>query len=269
MTSVVGGPAIHPTAVVDAAAQIGPGVRIGPFAVVGPNVVLGPGCVLHAHVVVDGDTELGAEVEVFPQAVLGMAPQDLKYDGRRTRLRIGARTVLREGVTVHPGSSTGDGLTEVGQQTLIMAYCHIAHDCRIGDRVVMANATQIAGHCIIDDGAVLGGATTVHQYCRIGTRALTGASARVQLDVAPYCVADGNPARLCGLNVVGLRRDGRSSAAIAELKSAYRALFRSDSYARALAELSRDARCEEVRTLCAFLKASRRGVTRSGHRRRR
>ncbi|MEO1337348.1 MAG: acyl-[acyl-carrier-protein]--UDP-N-acetylglucosamine O-acyltransferase, partial [Myxococcota bacterium] len=121
---------IHPTAVVDPAAEIGPGVRIGPFAVVGPNVKLGAGCVIHAHVVVDGDTELGPGVEVFPQAVLGMAPQDLKFDGRRTRLRVGARTIVREGATLHPGSSNGEGLTEVGQDVLIMAYCHVAHDCR-------------------------------------------------------------------------------------------------------------------------------------------
>ena len=260
-------PAIHPTAIVDPRAELGRGVSVGPFSVVGPNVVLGEGCTVHAHVVIEGHTAFGPGVEVFPQAVIGMAPQDRKFDGGITRLRVGARTVLREAVTVHPGSRGAEPVTVIGSDGLIMAYCHIAHDCRIGDRVVMANASQIAGHCVIEDGAVLGGVTTVHQHCRIGTGAMTGASSRIQQDVPPFCVADGNPARLCGLNLVGLRRDGRSPRAIAALKQAYRALFRQDRYAAALADLAAAPPSEEVRQLCAFLEQSARGVARARRRR--
>ena len=257
---------IHPTALIDARALIGVGTTVGPFAIIGPHVRVGEACVIHAHVVIDGQTELEREVEVFPQAVLGMAPQDLKYDGRPGRLRIGPRTVVREAATLHPGSRGDARLTTVGADCLIMAYCHIAHDCRVGDRVVMANATQIAGHCVIEAGAVLGGATTIHQHCRVGERAMTGASSRIQLDVPPFCVADGNPARLCGLNTVGLRRDGHSPVARSALKSAYRRLFRQGAYAQALAALSADPATPEVRRMCHFLQRSTRGVTRARRR---
>lgn len=250
---------IHPTAVVDPRAELGVGVRVGPFAVIGAHVSLGDHAIIHPHVVIDGRVELGAHVEVFPQAVVGMTPQDLKFDGRATRLIVGARTVIREAATLHPGIW---GETVVGTDSLVMAYCHVAHDCQIGDRVVMANATQVAGHCIVEDGAVLGGATTIHQYCRIGTRAITGASARVQQDVPPYCVADGNPARLRGLNFVGLRRDGLSRTSVSALKMAYRALFRQQRYAEALAELSANPPTEEVARLCSFLTSSERGIAR-------
>ena len=254
---------IHPSAVVQDGASIGPRTRIGPFSVIGPEVRIGPDCVIHPHVVIEGRTELGPGVEVFPQAVLGMPPQDLKFDGRPTRLVIGARTVIREAATLHPGSRGEEGVTVVGTDVLVMAYCHVAHDCVIGDRVIMANATQIAGHCTIEAGAVLGGATTVHQHCRIGARAMTGASSRIQLDVPPFCVADGNPARLCGLNLVGLRRDGCSPSALADLKSAYRALFRQDRYADALRELAESPSRAEVQHLVRFIKASTRGVSRA------
>ncbi len=259
-------PQVHPTAIVDRRAELSPNVRVGPYAVIGAGVVVGAGCVIHSHAVIEGRTVLGDLVEVYPHAVLGMPPQDLKFDGRKTDLVVGPRTVIREGATLHPGSRGEAGRTTVGADTLIMAYCHIAHDCAVGDRVVMANATQIAGHCVIEDGAVLGGVTTVHQHCRIGTRSMTGASSRIQQDVPPFCVADGNPARLCGLNLVGLRRDGRSDGAISELKAAYRRLFRLGPYPEVLAELTKTATGDEVRQLCLFLSASRRGVTRARRR---
>ena len=258
---------IHPTAVVDRHAELGHDIRVGPFAVIGPRVIIQDGCTIHAHAVIEGHTELGPEVEVYPKAVLGMLPQDLKFDGRPGRLEIGARTVIRECATLHVGSRGDRRLTRVGSDGLVMAYAHVAHDCTIGDRVVMANATQIAGHCQIGDGAVLGGATTVHQHCRIGTRAMTGASSRIQLDVPPFCVADGNPARLYGLNLVGLRRDGRTPEAIRRLKAAYRALFRQGRYRMALDELRAAPPSEEVALLCGFLEATVRGVTRARPRR--
>lgn len=261
---------IHPMAVVAPGAKVGQGVRIGPFAVVGEHVELGDGCVLHPHAVVDGHTVLGAGVEVYPGAAIGLRPQDRKYDGSPTRLEIGARTVLRECVTVQPGTSgTGSGLTRIGEGCLIMAYCHVAHDCWIGDDVVMANAAQIAGHCAIEDHAILGGVTTVHQFVRIGTRAITGASARVQQDVPPFMTADGHPARLFGLNTIGLQRAGMSPETIAAIKRAYKAIFVRGPYAEAITELEATVAREvpEVARLCTFLRDSSRGVMRDAARR--
>lgn len=257
---------IHPSAVIDPGARLGAGVRIGPFAVIGPHVVLGDRVVVHSHAVIDGHTELGEGVEVFPQAAVGLRPQDLKYDGSPTRLVVGPRTVIRECVTLQPGSLGGsEGLTSIGADCLLMAYCHVAHDCVIGDRVIMANATQIAGHCVVEDHVILGGVTTVHQFVRIGTRAITGASSRVVQDVPPFTMADGHPARLFGLNVVGLRRAGFTSEQRRGLKRAYRALFLEGRYKQALLELEAGAALEapEVRELCAFLRAGSRGVTRA------
>lgn len=258
---------IHPTAVVDPRAELGRGIQVGPFAVIGPRVTVHDGCTIHAHAIVDGRTELGPEVEVYPKAVLGMVPQDLKFDGRPGRLAVGAGTIIRECATLHVGSRGDERLTSLGAGCLVMAYSHVAHDCVVGDRVVMANATQIAGHCEIGAGAVLGGATTVHQHCRIGTRAMTGASSRIQLDVPPYCVADGHPARLFGLNTVGLRRDGWRADDLRILKDAYRALFRQGRYRAALVELRAAPPSAEVALLCAFLSSTTRGVTRARRRR--
>lgn len=255
---------IHALAVVDPSARLGEGVRIGPFAVIGPDVVLEDGVVIHPHAVVDGHTTLQAGVEVFPQASVGLRPQDLKYDGAPTRLIVGPRTVIRECATLQPGSAEG-GVTRVGADCLIMAYCHVAHDCIVGDHVVMANATQIAGHCVIEDFVVLGGVTTVHQFVRIGTRAITGASARVIQDIPPYTMADGHPARLIGLNRVGLERAGLSPETRLALKRAFRALFLRGAYQDALRELegAPSESCAEVARLCRFLRTSERGVSRA------
>lgn len=179
-------------------------------------------------------------------------------------LEIGARTVLRECVTVQPGTSgEGSGRTVVGSDCLIMAYAHVAHDCVIGDKVIIANATQIAGHCVVEDGAILGGVTTVHQFVRVGTRAITGASTRLQLDVPPFMLADGHPAKLYGLNVVGLKRAKLAAASMSELKRAYRMIFVRGPYSAMLDEVERTMKgTPEVARLCAFLRSSKRGVTR-------
>ncbi len=258
---------IHPTAIVESGARLGEGVTIGPYALIGPHVVLGDRVVVHGHAVIDGHTELGEAAEVFPFAAVGLRPQDLKYDGSPTRLVVGARTVIRESVTLQPGSLGGAaGLTQIGSDCLIMAYCHVAHDCIVGNRVIMANAAQIAGHCVIEDFVTVGGVTTVHQFVRIGTRAITGASSRITQDVPPYMLADGHPAALHGLNTVGLKRSGFSSEATLNLKRAYKALFREGRYSDALAELERGLALQspEVARLCAFLRGSTRGVTRAG-----
>lgn len=262
---------VHPTAIVDPAARLGEGVRVGPYSVIGPHVELGAGTIVHPHVVIDGYTQLGRGVEVFPGAAIGLKPQDKKYDGTPTRLVVGDHTVLRECVTLQPGTSgRGSGLTRVGSGCLIMAYSHVAHDCTIGDGVVIANGTQIAGHCTIEDHAILGGVTTVHQFIRIGTRAITGASSRVQQDVPPFLLADGHPARLFGLNTIGLRRAGFSKELMLLLRRAYKALFLRGRYAEALRELEASAarRHPELERLVVFLRSSKRGVMRAALRRR-
>ncbi len=260
---------VHPTAIVHERAELGAGVDVGPYAIVGEHVRIGDGTRIHSHTVLDGHTTLGDRCEVYPHACVGLAPQDKKYDGSPTRLTIGPRTVIRESATLQPGSvGEGCGLTEVGADCLIMAYCHVAHDCRIGDSVIMANATQVAGHCVVEDFAILGGVTTIHQFVRIGTRAITGASTRVQMDIPPYVMADGHPAALFGLNTVGLDRAGFSDASKRALKEAYKALFLRGRYAEALAELEEGPAqaVSEVAHLCRFLRASTRGVTRARRR---
>lgn len=258
-------PAIHPTAIVDRAAEIESSVRIGPYCVVGSEVRLHAGVTLHSHVVLQGRTTLHEQVEVYPFAALGLPPQDLKYDGRPTTLEVGARTIVREGATLHRGSSGSDGgVTTVGSDGLLMAYVHVAHDCRVGNHVVVANATQLAGYVSVEDHVVLGGVTTVHQFVRIGMRAITGASSRVQQDIPPFSMADGHPARVVGLNRLGLERGRVTPDAHRALKRAFRALFREGRYSSALEELERGPLMEhaEIRRLCSFLRTSRRGIAR-------
>jgi UDP-N-acetylglucosamine acyltransferase len=259
---------IHPTAIVDKGADLGRDVSVGPYAVIGKNVKIGDRSIVHPHAVIDGHTTLGAEVEVFPSAAVGLKPQDKKYDGSPTRLVVGDRTVIRECATLQPGTSggRGTGLTTVGAGCLLMAYTHVAHDCIVGDGVIMANAAQIAGHTVIEDFAILGGVTTVHQFVRIGTRAITGASARILQDVPPYMTADGHPASLFGLNVVGLKRAGFSKETILALKRAYKEIFVRGPYSDARAALATTLGREvpEVARLLAFLSSTERGVTRAG-----
>jgi UDP-N-acetylglucosamine acyltransferase len=262
---------IHPTAIVAPGARIGEGTRIGPYAVIGEHVELGPGCVIHPHAVLDGYTTLGAGCEVYPGAAIGLRPQHLKYDGSPTRLEIGARTVMRECVTLQPGSSgPGLGLTKIGDDCFIMAYSHIGHDSTVGNGVVIANATQVAGHVLIQDHAILGGVTTVHQFVRIGARAITGASSRVQQDIPPFMMADGHPARLYGLNSTGLKRARFAPDAMAALKHAYKRIFLLGPYAEAIAQMESTLGREsaEVAQLCKFLRESRRGVSRSAMKKR-
>ncbi len=260
--------AIHPTAIVDPGARLGAGVRIGPYAIVGAHVVLGDGVVLHPHAIVDGHTTLGEGVEVYPGACVGLRPQDKKYDGSPTTLEVGARTVIRECATLQPGTVGGGGKTVVGTDGLIMAYCHVAHDCVVGNGVTMANAVQLAGHVTVEDFVILGGLSNVHQFCRIGTRVITGAATRVLQDVPPYTMADGHPAVLHGLNKVGLERAKMPAETITAIKKAYRRIFVRGPYAEGLAEVEATLAAEvpEVARLCSFLRTSARGVTRGQHR---
>ncbi|WBU65439.1 acyl-ACP--UDP-N-acetylglucosamine O-acyltransferase [Paracoccus aerodenitrificans] len=212
-------PGIHPSAIIQPGAEIGEGVSIGPFCVVGPQVRLGDRVVLKSHVVIEGDSTIGEDTVIFPFASIGQDPQDLKFRGEHTRLEIGARNRIREYVTMNPGTGGGGGLTRVGDDGLFMACSHVAHDCQIGDRVVMANSVAVAGHCHVGDDVVIGGLSGIHQFVRIGHGAMIGALSMVTADVLPYGLVHGPRAYLDGLNLVGLKRRGATRAEIAELRS--------------------------------------------------
>ena len=215
---------IHPAAIVEDGAQIGAGCRIGPFCHVGPEVVLGPGIELKSHVVVTGQTEIGADTVIFPFSVIGEIPQDKKFAGEKTRLQIGARNRIREHVTINTGTAGGGGLTRVGDDGLFMAGCHIAHDARIGNRVIVVNSSAIAGHCIIEDDVIIGGLSGIHQFVRIGQGAIIGAVTMVTNDVVPHGLVQGPRGVLDGLNLVGLKRRGVSRADITALRAAFQSL---------------------------------------------
>lgn len=217
-------PSIHPSAVIEDGALIGAGVSIGPFCVVGPDVVLHDGVCLQSHVVVGGDTHIGAQSVVFPFAVIGGIPQDLKYAGEKTALRIGARNRIREHVTINLGTAGGGGETRIGDDCLLMAGAHVAHDVVIGNRVIVVNNSAIAGHCVIEDDVIIGGLCGIHQWVRIGKGAIIGAVTMVTNDVIPHGLVQGPRGVLDGLNLVGLKRKGVSRADITALRAAFQML---------------------------------------------
>jgi UDP-N-acetylglucosamine acyltransferase len=255
-------PEVDPLARVAAAAVLEPGVRVGPFCVVGEKVRLGRGTILQSHVVIDGDTVVGEANRFFPFTSIGLVPQDLKYRGEASRVEIGDRNVFREGTTVHRGTAGGGGLTRIGSDNLLMAQAHVAHDCRVGSHTILANATALSGHVEVQDFATLGGFAGVHQFCRVGTHAFMGGATIATRDVAPYSLTVGNRARFYGLNRVGLRRRGFPPEAVSALAQAYRVLGRAElSLAEALSRLEADGpHTDEVRTVVAFVRSSRRGV---------
>ncbi len=215
---------IHPSAVIADGAQIADGCTVGPFCVIGPNVVLDAGVELKSHVVITGDTRVGADTVIFPFAVIGEIPQDLKFDGETTKLRIGARNRIREHVTMNTGTTQGGGLTRIGDDGLFMAGCHIAHDAQIGDRVIVVNSSAVAGHCVIEDDVIIGGLSGVHQWVRIGQGAIIGAVTMVTKDVVPHGLVQGPRGVLDGLNLVGLKRKGVDRADITALRAAFQML---------------------------------------------
>jgi UDP-N-acetylglucosamine acyltransferase len=254
-------PSIHPTAVVDPGARLGHGVEIGPYAVVGPGVEVGDGCRLGPHVVLERNVCLGTGVSLGAGSVLGSPPQDLKYRGEETYVEVGPRTVIREHSTVNRGS-TATGVTTIGADCYLMTYVHVAHDCRIGEGVSIANATQLSGHTVVEDRATLSGLIAVHQFVTIGTLAFVGGASRVNQDIPPYVKAVGNPVELFGLNTVGLQRAGFPADTLTALKHAYRQLFNSSlPRPEAIAGLAAAlAASPEVRRLVEFVSAARRGV---------
>ena len=216
---------VHATAIVDTGARLGQGVVVGPYCTVGPDVILEDGVRLISHVVVSGRTTIGPRTSVYPFASIGMPPQDLKYKGEPSRLEIGANNIIREHVTMNPGTEGGGMLTRVGNDGLFMVGAHVAHDCKVGNYVIFANNATLGGHVVVDDYAIIGGLAAVHQFCRIGAHAIIGGVSAVVQDVIPYGSASGDRARLIGLNIVGLRRREFSRADIQALRTAYRLLF--------------------------------------------
>lgn len=260
------GALVHPTAIVEPGAQLGAGVEVGPWCHVGAGVTLAAGVRLISHVVVDGNTKVGEGAILYPFCTVGLAPQDLKYRGEPTGCEIGARTQVREHCTIHRGTVTGTGVTRVGSDCLLMAVVHVAHDCDIGDGVVIANNVVMGGHVAIGAGAVIGGAAALHQFVRIGRGAMVGGVSGVEADVIPFGSVIGNRARLSGLNIIGLRRRGVDRAALHTLRAAIRRLFGpGDVFSARLSEV-RDTYSNEplVAEVLAFIDApSKRGLIRT------
>ncbi|WP_224815023.1 acyl-ACP--UDP-N-acetylglucosamine O-acyltransferase [Hasllibacter sp. MH4015] len=248
---------IHPSAVIEDGASIGPGCRIGPFCVVGPEVSLAADVVMKSHAIVTGWTEIGEGCEIFPFANIGEIPQDKKFGGERTRLIVGKRNRIREGVTMNTGTEGGGGVTRVGDDGLFLANSHVAHDCIVGDRVIMVNSSALAGHCVVGDDVIIGGLSGVHQFVRIGRGVIVGAVTMVTNDVIPYGLVQGPRGRLDGLNLVGLKRRGVAKADITALRAALQALKQGEGAsfqerARRLGE-SEEIDSEYVREIVDFV----------------
>jgi UDP-N-acetylglucosamine acyltransferase len=255
---------IHPTAIVDPGAEIDPTVAIGPYAVIRENVFIGAGTEIGPHAVIEPYATIGPNCRIFQFAALGAIPQAIKFGGEKTYLKIGKGTVVREFVTVHRGTEFGGGITEVGEENYLMAYSHIAHDCKTGRQVILANAATLAGHIEIGDHVTVGGLVAIHQFVRIGHYAYVGGKSAVVKDIPPYVIAAGDRATLHGLNTVGLKRRGMSQHTLSQLKKAYRIIFRigltlNESMERVRAEVEL---VPEVVAFIDFLKSSNRGITR-------
>ncbi|WP_305043682.1 acyl-ACP--UDP-N-acetylglucosamine O-acyltransferase [Geoalkalibacter sp.] len=255
---------IHATAIIHPAAQVGKDVRIGPYAVVGEHVVIGDRTTVGPHAVIEGRTAIGCDNQIFQFASVGAIPQDLKYRGEETTLRIGDRNIVREFVTLHLGTASGGGETVIGNGNLFMAYCHVAHDCHVGNQVIMANGSTLAGHVSVQDHAILGGLSAIHQFSRVGAHVMISGGAMVNQDIPPFTIAQGDRARTVGLNLVGLKRRGFSDETISAIKLAYRLVFRSglrleDALKKIMDEVGS---VPEVASFVGFIRDSQRGIAR-------
>lgn len=256
---------IHPTAIIDPKAEIGEGVEIGPYVVVEKGVSIGAGTRIRPHVFIGEGSQIGKNCQIFQFSSIGEAPQAFAYKGEKTLLIIGDNNVIREYVTLHRATVAGGGKTVIGNNNFIMAYSHVAHDCHIGNQVIMANGATLAGHITIEDYATIGGLSAVHQFCRIGTHAFISGLTGVSQDIPPYMLAAGDRAKLYGLNSVGLKRHRFSAEAVKALKKAYRIIFRSGmTLENALRSLDEDpvSQLQEVRHLLQFIQHSKRGISR-------
>lgn len=255
---------IHETAIVHSGAKLGKEVVIGPYAIIGENVELGDGCIVGPHVVIEGWTKIGVGNKFYHGASIGCEPQDLKFKGEKSYLFIGDYNTFRENVTISRGTAEGSCETRIGNHCLFMAYSHVAHDCYVGSNVVMANATALAGHVIVEDRVVLGGLSGVHQFSKVGKMAMVGACTKVVKDVPPFVIVDGNPAKVGGINVVGLRRNGISPEVRDEIKKAYRILYRSNlTITQAIQQMEQELQgTPEIDHFIRFLRNAERGICR-------
>ncbi|KAA0892038.1 acyl-ACP--UDP-N-acetylglucosamine O-acyltransferase [Oryzomonas rubra] len=257
---------IHSSAIIEPSAQLASDVEIGPYAIIGKQVTIGKGTKIGAHAVIGDWTEIGENNQIFHQTSVGAPPQDLKYRGEETWTRIGDNNMIREFATIHRGTVSGHGETVVGNSNLFMAYSHVAHDCRIGNNVVMANVATLAGHVTVEDHVILGGLVAIHQFVTVGAHVMIGGGTLVGLDIPPYMIATSGKrdAKLRGLNLIGLKRRGFTDEAISSLKKAYKSLFMAglklpDAISRIRAEVKE---CPEVDYLLAFIERSERGICR-------
>ncbi len=255
---------IHPQAIVDPRARVGANVAIGAFSIIGPDVEIGEGTWIGPHVVINGPTRIGRDNRIYQFSSLGDAPQHFGYKGEPTRLEIGDRNIIREYCTFNRGTVAGGGVTRLGNDNFIMAYCHLAHDCHVGNNTIFANCASLAGHVTVGDYAVLGGFTVAHQFCRIGTYCMTALGAITFMDIPPYVTASGNPAEPHGLNLRGLKRRGFSEDAIDAIRQAYKTLYKSKlKLSEAVERLEKTGkRFPEVQHFVEFIKASERGIIR-------
>ncbi len=256
---------IHPTAIVSPLAKLGQNVRVGPYCIIGANVEIGDDCVLHSHVVIEGYSKIGCGNEFFPFAVIGGKTQDLKYAGEPTYVEIGDRNVFRENCTVHRGTLE-ELPTRIGSDNLLLCYTHVAHDCQLGNHIILSNSVGLAGHITVEDYAILSGMAAVHQFCRVGRHSIIGGCSKVTHDVPPFMVVDGNPASTRGINMIGLQRRGFSEDDIRSIKSAYKRLFlkKEGSIIDAISSLkaTHAGDSPQVVLLIEFIEKSQRGVTR-------
>lgn len=255
---------IHPTAIIAPDSILEEGVEIGPYAVIGSDVKIGKNSIIGPHVVIENFTHIGEGCHIFQFCSIGASPQDLKFGGEKTRVVIGNFNTIREFVTIHRATTADIGVTIIGDHNLIMAYCHVAHNCKLGDRIVMANAATLAGHIHVEDYAIIGGLTGIHQFSRVGEHCMIGGCSAVTKDVPPYTIAQGNHAKLFGLNSIGLKRRNFSEKTIKAISNAYRIIFRSQLL---LADAIKKAETEaedipEVNHFIKFIKESTRGVCR-------
>lgn len=255
---------IHKTAIIDAKAELDSGVEIGPYCIIGPQVKIAKNTKLAPHVVIDGWTKIGEGCRIFQFASLGAIPQDLKYKGEESWVILGNNNTIREFVTIHRGTAQSGGKTIMGDNNLLMAYSHVAHDCKIGNQVILANAATLAGHIEIEDYAIVGGLVGIHQFLRLGRHCIIGGGSGVNQDIPPYMMANGQRAKLYGVNNIGLKRHNFSPEAVSNLKKAYHIIFRSGlTVKKALDQVQTEIKnSPEVDHLISFIKSSERGITR-------
>ncbi|MCL2669393.1 MAG: acyl-ACP--UDP-N-acetylglucosamine O-acyltransferase [Syntrophaceae bacterium] len=255
---------VHPTAIIAPDATLAEGVTVGPYSIVGPDCHIGKNTQIGPHVIIESQTDIGEACLISQFASIGGPPQDLKYRGELTRVVIGNRNIIKEYVTINRSTTADIGVTALGDDNLIMAYCHVAHNCKLGNHVIIANASNLAGHIHVEDYAIIGGMTGIHQFTRIGAHCIIGGASAVTKDVPPFVTASGNFAKLYGLNLIGLKRRGFSEETIQALKLAYRIIFRS-SLLLAVAIQRVEAEVEalpEVRQFLEFIQTSERGICR-------